>query len=31
VRYDGAIALGNIVIHLIKAQVRGSSDEAVAD
>jgi hypothetical protein len=31
VRYDGAIALGNIVIHLTRAQVRGSSDEAVAD
>jgi hypothetical protein len=31
VRYDGAIALGNIVIHLTKAQVRLASDEAVAD
>ena len=31
VRYDGAIALGNIVIHLTKAQVRTGSDEAVAD
>ena len=31
VRYDGAIALGNIVIHLTKAQVRSGSDEAVAD
>ena len=31
VRYDGAIALGNIVIHLTKAQVRAGSDEAVAD
>jgi len=31
VRYDGAIALGNIVIHLTKAQVRSDSDEAVAD
>ena len=29
VRYDGAIALGNIVIHLTKADVR--TDEAVAD
>jgi hypothetical protein len=31
VRYDGAIALGNIVIHLTKADVRTSSNEAVAD
>ena len=31
VRYDGAIALGNIVIHLTKAQVRSGSEEAVAD
>jgi hypothetical protein len=31
VRYDGAIALGNIVIHLTKAQVRPASDEAVAE
>ena len=31
VRYDGAIALGNIVIHLTKAQVRSESDEAAAD
>jgi hypothetical protein len=31
VRYDGAIALGNIVIHLTKAQVRTESEEAVAD
>jgi hypothetical protein len=31
VRYDGAIALGNIVIHLTKAQVRSGSDEAAAD
>jgi hypothetical protein len=31
VRYDGAIALGNIVIHLTKAQVRTGSDEAAAD
>ncbi|MBA4095844.1 MAG: hypothetical protein C0484_03625 [Rhodospirillum sp.] len=31
VRYDGAIALGNIVIHLTKAQVRAGTDEAVAD
>lgn len=31
VRYDGAIALGNIVIHLTKAQVRSGSEEAVAE
>lgn len=31
VRYDGAIALGNIVIHLTKAQVRAGADEAGAD
>ena len=31
VRYDGAIALGNIVIHLTKADVRAGSEEAVAD
>jgi hypothetical protein len=31
VRYDGAIMLGNIVIHLTKADVRPSSDEAGAD
>lgn len=31
VRYDGAIALGNIVIHLSKAQMRTGSDEAAAD
>ena len=31
VRYDGAIALGNIVIHLTKAQVRTDSSEAAAD
>jgi Protein of unknown function (DUF3108) len=31
VRYDGAIALGSIVIHLTKAQVRTESEEAVAD
>jgi hypothetical protein len=31
VRYDGAIALGNIVIHLTKAQVRTESGEAAAD
>ena len=31
VRYDGAIALGNIVIHLTKAEVRKGSDEAAAD
>jgi hypothetical protein len=31
VRYDGAIALGNIVIHLTKAQVRTESEEAVAE
>jgi hypothetical protein len=31
VRYDGAIALGNIVIHLTRANVRTSSDSAVAD
>jgi hypothetical protein len=31
VRYDGAIALGNIVIHLTKAQVRMQSGQAVAD
>jgi hypothetical protein len=31
VRYDGAIALGNIVIHLTKAQMRTESGEAVAD
>jgi len=31
VRYDGAIALGNIVIHLTKADVRAGTDEAGAD
>ena len=31
VRYDGAIALGNIVIHLTKAQVRSGLEEAVAE
>jgi hypothetical protein len=31
VRYDGAIAIGNIVIHLTRADVRPSSEEAVAD
>ena len=31
VRYDGAIALGNIVIHLTKADVRTEAKEAVAD
>ena len=31
VRYDGAIALGNIVIHLTKANVRTAAKEAVAD
>ena len=31
VRYDGAIALGNIVIHLTKAQVRSGAEEAGAD
>jgi hypothetical protein len=31
VRYDGAIALGNIVIHLTRADVRTESDEAGAD
>src|SRR5687768_8915731 len=31
VRYDGAIALGNIVIHLTRVDVRAGSDEAVAD
>lgn len=31
VRYDGAIALGNIVIHLTRADVRTGSEEAVAD
>jgi hypothetical protein len=31
VRYDGAIALGNIVIHLTRVNVRAGSDEAVAD
>jgi hypothetical protein len=31
VRYDGAIALGNIVIHLTRAQVRTQSGEAVAE
>jgi hypothetical protein len=31
VRYDGAIALGNIVIHLTRADVRTGSDEAAAD
>lgn len=32
VRYDGAIALGNIVIHLTKADVRAEpADEAAAD
>jgi len=31
VRYDGAIVLGNIVIHLTKAEVRTASGEASAD
>lgn len=31
VRYDGAIMLGNIVIHLTKADVRAPSEEAGAD
>ena len=31
VRYDGAIALGNIVIHLTRAQVRTGFDEAGVD
>jgi hypothetical protein len=31
VRYDGAIALGNIVIHLTKAEVRAGTDEAGAE
>lgn len=31
VRYDGAIALGNIVIHLTKADVRTGPHEAAAD
>ena len=31
VRYDGAIMLGNIVIHLTKADVRTGSAEATAD
>ncbi|HKP24731.1 MAG TPA: DUF3108 domain-containing protein [Dongiaceae bacterium] len=31
VRYDGAIALGNIVIHLTKADVRAEPGEAAAD
>jgi Protein of unknown function (DUF3108) len=31
VRYDGAIMLGNIVIHLTRAEVRAETDEAVAD
>jgi Protein of unknown function (DUF3108) len=31
VRYDGAIALGNIVIHLTRADVRTGSEEAVAE
>jgi hypothetical protein len=31
VRYDGAIALGNIVIHLTRADVHAGTDEAGAD
>jgi hypothetical protein len=31
VRYDGAIALGSIVIHLTRAQVRAGPEEAGAD
>src|SRR5262245_61502291 len=31
VRYDGAIMLGNIVIHLTKADVRDEPGEAAAD
>ena len=31
VRYDGAIALGNIVIHLTRADVRTEADEAAAE
>lgn len=31
VRYDGAIALGNIVIHLTRANVRTGSSEAAAE
>ena len=31
VRYDGAIALGNIVIHLTKVEVRTGTDEAGAE
>jgi hypothetical protein len=31
VRYDGAIMLGNIVIHLTKADVRAPSEEAGAE
>jgi hypothetical protein len=31
VRYDGAIALGNIVIHLTKSEVRTGTDEAGAE